>query len=89
MILTGIEIQKQVKEGSITIDPFYEDSVNPNSYNYHLSPNLLVIEKSLDSRKKTEYKEVIIPERGFVLEPHKLYLGLTKEIIGSAKYLTS
>lgn len=89
MILTGPEIQKQVKEGTITIDPFYEDSVNPNSYNYHLFPNLLVIEKSLDSKRKTEYKEVVIPEGGFVLEPHKLYLGLTKEIIGSTKYVTS
>ena len=89
MILTGSEIQKQVEEGSITIDPFYEDSVNPNSYNYHLSPNLLVVEKSLDSRKEMEYKDVTIPEEGFILEPHKLYLGVTKEIIGSTKYVTS
>lgn len=89
MILTGQEIKKKVNEGSITIEPFYEDSVNPNSYNYHLSPELLVIEKSLDSRRETKYKKIVIPEEGFVLEPHKLYLGLTKEIIGSTKYVTS
>ncbi|HOZ44694.1 MAG TPA: deoxycytidine deaminase [Candidatus Dojkabacteria bacterium] len=89
MILTGQEITKKVNEGSITIAPFYEDSVNPNSYNYHLSPELLVIEKSLDSRRETKYKKIVIPEEGFVLEPHKLYLGLTKEIIGSTKYVTS
>ncbi len=89
MILTGQEIQKQVEEGSITIDPFYKDSVNPNSYNYHLSPNLLVVEKDLDATEQTEYKEVTIPEEGFILEPHKLYLGVTKEIIGSSKYVTS
>ena len=89
MILTGSEIQRQVEEGVITIDPFCKDSVNPNSYNYHLSPELLVIEKSLDSRRETKYKKIVIPEEGFVLEPHNLYLGLTKEIIGSTKYVTS
>jgi dCTP deaminase len=89
MILTGQEIKKYVKKGLITIDPFCEDSVNPNSYNYHLSPNLLLVEKGLDSRKKTEYKELTIPEEGLILEPHKLYLGVTKEIIGSKIFVTS
>ena len=46
MILTGHEIKKKVNEGLITIDPFYEDSVNPNSYNLTLNNKLLVyIEK--------------------------------------------
>lgn len=89
MILTGQEIKKKVDEGAITIDPFYMESINPNSYNYHLSSNLIVIEREIDSKQKVEYKEVIIPEEGLILEPSKLYLGSTREIIGSRKYVTS
>ena len=89
MILTGQEIKKKVNEGSITIEPFCIESINPNSYNYHLSSNLIVIEREIDSKQKTEYKKVTIPEDGLILEPSKLYLGSTREIIGSTKYVTS
>ena len=36
VILSGKEIAKQVRDGNITIDPFVETNVNPNSYNYRL-----------------------------------------------------
>jgi dCTP deaminase len=48
-----------------------------------------VLENVVDSRQRTEYKKVTISEDGFVLEPSKLYLGVTKEIIGSKEYVTS
>ena len=33
MILSGKEIEKQVKNGNISIDPFTNEQINPNSYN--------------------------------------------------------
>ena len=42
MILTGPEIVRQCAEGRITIDPFDETRVNPNSYNLRLANTLKI-----------------------------------------------
>lgn len=41
-MLTGYEIEKQIKKGNISIDPFDKVCINPNSYNLKLHPQLLV-----------------------------------------------
>ena len=89
MILTGPEIKKQVEFGNIKIDPFSEENINPNSYNYHLSDRLLVVDSPIDCKFSTDAKEIRIPKEGIVLEPEKLYLGCTQEVIGSNQYVTS
>lgn len=94
MILTGNEIKRQVKMGNITIQPFTEKDVNPNSYNYRLgeeytivSPNIDLIVNSNFETKKEKLKK--IPRDGLLLEPGKAYLANTLEIIGSNKFVTS
>jgi dCTP deaminase len=87
MILTGTKIIEEIESGNIVIDPFHEDQINPNSYNYRLGDTLKVF-YSFDGEKSI-FKEIKIPEDGFVLEPGKMYLGHTKEIIGSSKYAMS
>lgn len=47
MILTGSKIQKKVKQNKITITPFNEDCVNPNSYNVELGDYLKVYEDDI------------------------------------------
>lgn len=47
-MLTGNEIIKRVKEGTITITGFDESKVNPNSYNLTLNPILRVYSRSID-----------------------------------------
>ena len=90
MILTGSEIQKQVKNGSITIEPFDELLLNPNSYNYRLGKTLrIVTDELIDPRKEADYEELQIPEEGYLLLPNKLYLGSTVEKIGSENFVTS
>ena len=89
MILTAKEISKEVKKGNIAIDPFDEKCLKPNSYIYHLSPNLIQVLDVGDKRKKAKTKELLIKERGLILEPNKLYLGTTVEEIGSKKFVTS
>lgn len=42
MILSGSEIKKEVSRGNISITPFVESRINPNSYNLTLSEKLLV-----------------------------------------------
>jgi dCTP deaminase len=82
--LTGNEIIKQVKKKRIIIDPFEEQNINPNSYNYHLDRKLLRIENDIiDLTSKDEYEEIIIPDDGYILKPDECYLGSTCETFGS------
>ncbi|ABU73962.1 dCTP deaminase [Vibrio campbellii] len=81
MILTGSEIRKQRALNTIQISPFCEKQVNPNSYNYRLGPTLKVFDE-----KASEFFIIEIPEEGYILEPHKMYLGHTMEVLGSDIY---
>ncbi len=84
MILSGNEITRQVKKGKITISPFDERCINPNSYNVELGDYLKVYEDEvLDSKKQLKTLTIKIPDEGLVLLPNKIYLGFTKEVIGS------
>jgi dCTP deaminase len=99
MILTGREIERCVRDGSIVIDPFDAHHCNPNSYNFHVGDKLLEYEQpthsaepcvacdwSLDTRKPNPTREITIPPEGFVLQPGVLYLGHTVERIGSTRF---
>lgn len=83
MILTGPAIRTGVKNGTVTLDPFDEANLNPNSYNYHLADSLLVLR-----RGGSPGQEVRLAPGGYVLKPGKVYLGATLERIGSDRYVT-
>jgi len=88
MILSGKEIKKQVKEGSIAIDPFTDEQINPNSYNLRLHHDLLTYDNDiLDMREKNSVSPLVIPSEGLQLEPQKLYLGRTVERTSTDKYV--
>lgn len=90
MILSGLEIKKQVGLKRICISPFIEEHVNPNSYTYRLSPRLLeVYDDPIDPRIEYQHRQIEIPEEGYILEPGRLYLGSTLEEIGSSHYVIS
>ncbi|MFE6946018.1 dCTP deaminase [Streptomyces chartreusis] len=90
MILTGPEIQASVQAGEITIAPFDTGLLNPNSYNYHLSPTLKQITSSpTDPTHPAETAVIEIPDAGYILRPGVVYLGATVEIIGGDQYVTS
>lgn len=80
MILTGSEITKNVKTRQIVIDPFFIEQVNPNSYNYRLGPKLGI--PSIEGNK-VNFNFIHIPETGYLLKPHTMYLGHTYEVLGS------
>ena len=88
MILSGKEILKQVKARNISIDPFDEKFINPNSYNLRLYNELLVYKDDvLDMKKPLNTETLIIPEDGLILQPGKLYLGRTYEKTHTNKYV--
>lgn len=92
MILTGNKIREEVKNKRIVIEPFSEDQINPNSYNYRLGTEYIELDndKLYDIKNiKQEFNMKKIPEDGLILEPKKIYLCNTKEIIGSTEYITS
>jgi dCTP deaminase len=88
MILTNLEIIKQVSKKNINIEPFNKYLINPNSYNYRLDYELLEFDGLIDAKEKCKPKKIILSEDGYVLQPNKLYLASTFEKIGSRKYLT-
>lgn len=87
MILTGNKIYQETLSGSIIIEPFNKEQVNPNSYNYRLGDSLKVFIGSKNNRPI--FKIVKIPENGYVLKPNTLYLANTLERIGSQRYAMS
>lgn len=79
MILSGNEIRRLLGS-KITIDPFREEQLNPNSYNLKLHDELLVYENEvLDMRRENLSRRIRIPEEGLLLERNTLYLGRTSE----------
>jgi dCTP deaminase len=91
MLLTGLEIQKQLEIGTIVIDPFIPAHLSTNSYDVTLANYLIRYDLSqrgyLDVRSENATCQVSIPEDGLVLEPHHLYLGSTVETATSTGYV--
>ena len=87
MILTGPEIEKEMLNGNIVIDPFTSGQLNPNSYNFCLGRSFKVYEDfPLDPKVMNKCKDIVLPDDGYVLSPRKLYLGCTVEVLGSKSY---
>ncbi len=79
MILTGPEIKKRLNS-DISITPFDEKQLNPNSYNLRLSDEIMVYkELPLDMKKDNPIERLRIPEEGLLLQPGVLYLARTIE----------
>lgn len=80
MILTDQSILKAIEQKEIVIEPFDINKLGTNSYDVHLGKYLaLYDDEVLDARKHNTITTFEIPEEGFVLQPGKLYLGVTFE----------
>ncbi|MFI9772479.1 dCTP deaminase domain-containing protein [Streptomyces sp. NPDC052415] len=84
MILTGPEIARERERGRLVLDPFDPAQVQPNSYNLALGPSLAYYTGTvLDTRAANAYTVVPIPDEGIVLQPDRIYLGSSVEVLGS------
>ena len=80
MILSDREILAAIDAGEIVIEPFDRARLGTNSYDVHLGPTLAVYDDAvLDARKHNRITHFEIPAEGIVLQPGRLYLGVTAE----------
>jgi len=88
MILSDKRILEEIVKKSIVIIPFDRRCLGCNSYDVHLGENLAVYRsKNLDARKHNKIKHLKIPDKGFVLRPNELYLGVTEEYTETHKHV--
>ncbi|MFB7618318.1 dCTP deaminase [Kitasatospora sp. NPDC056181] len=88
MILTGHKIREEHAAGRLTIEPFDPAQLNPNLYNITLGPAIgYYTDAVLDTRRPNAFKTVEIGPEGFLLEPDRIYLGHSVEVIGSNHYV--
>lgn len=80
MILSDHRILEEIEKETIKIQPYNREFLGSNSYDVHLGKHLATYKnKELDAKKHNETDHFEIPEEGFVLQPHQLYLGVTEE----------
>jgi dCTP deaminase len=84
VILTGPEIVRERARNRLVLDPFDPRQVQPNSYDLALGSALVYYTGTvLDTRRENAFVSVPIPDDGFVLEPDRIYLGSSVEVLGS------
>jgi dCTP deaminase len=88
MILTGPEIERQVEAGRIHIDPFDPSRLSPNSYDFLLGDEICWYEDELlDCRLENKVVYRTLDAGGMTLEPGRIYLANTEEVMGSEHYV--
>ena len=93
MILTGGAIRRAYMLGDLSISPWNDSQLNPNSYNLRLGKTIMVYNLEyckggvLDMAKEAGTIIFTIPPEGLVLRPGVLYLGHTEESIHSDMYV--
>lgn len=80
MILSDSRILKEMERGTILVDPFKRENVGCNSVDVHLGGTLACyFDETLDAKKHNKVNHFPIPDEGIVLQPDRLYLGVTVE----------
>ena len=88
MILTGKEIERRVSNEEIVISPFLPENLNPNSYNFRLGRTMKVYRNEvIDPAKENPVDTIRLDDEGIILQPRKLYLAETIEIMGSENFV--
>ncbi|MEV0625339.1 dCTP deaminase domain-containing protein [Nonomuraea wenchangensis] len=86
MILTRQAIVSAVGSGDIVIEPFQQERVSPNAYDWRLGEQLWMCDGELDAAVPAEFAQLTIPPEGLLLHPGRLYLGVTFERTHSEKF---
>jgi dCTP deaminase len=88
MILTDKTIIDEIAAGNIVIEPLIEANIGTNSVDLTLSNTLLMYtDHVLDTRKKPQTAEIIIPDEGMILQPGILYLASTVEYTETLRHV--
>lgn len=88
MILTGPEIAAARARGEIVIEPFDEDQLGPNSYDFRLGERARWYTAAiLDARGQNPTESAPISENGMLVTPDRLILCNTHETMGSDHFV--
>ena len=80
MILSDLQILAAIEAGEIVIEPYDRSCLGTNSYDVHLGKTLAIYKDAiLDARQHNQVEYLEIPFEGLVLQPGRLYLGVTAE----------
>jgi dCTP deaminase len=86
LILTAKAIEMHRSAGEIVIEPFDRSHLGTVSYEFHAGSEIAPVEGPLDSRTKQNLVYQTLPADGFLLEPDRLYLLSTLELMGSSTF---
>lgn len=84
IILSDRDLKRLIHDGVLGIEPFDESQVGPSSIDLHLGATLVKYTASVIELGKSSphFNEIPIDsEVGYILKPHELVLGCTKERI--------
>ena len=82
MILNHEDIKRLYEAGSIFIDPYYEERVGPNSYDFRLGNYFYMLK--YDDTEPVYVGPVYIPDDEYLFLPSgQTILAITREIIGA------
>jgi dCTP deaminase len=94
MFLSDLDIERAIKDGEITLNPFDSARLQPASYDIRLGNQFVVNDESsthlIDPARKiyAQTREIIVGDgKEFVLHPGISVLGTSKEFFGSDHYL--
>lgn len=76
-----------IRDGRITIDPFDDALVGPNSVDFRLGDRKVYRDRVLDAAIDNPTEDLPVPPEGIPLDPARVYLFNTLERIGSATYV--
>lgn len=80
MILSDSRILEEIANGTIKIVPYVRECLGSNSYDVHLGKWLAnYTDVELDAKRHNTIDYFEIPDEGFLLLPHRFYLGVTEE----------
>jgi deoxycytidine triphosphate deaminase len=81
MILSKQSLLTAIHDGDISISPFASENLKEASYTFTLAATIKRIKPVavLDLRDVTAYDEIIMDEKGYVLEPGGFAVGYTTE----------
>lgn len=99
-VLSGREIELQVRQGEIVIDPFTSNQINPASYDLTLGNEVRIYSevasldlldklnlRYLDSKRDNPTESYSIGPEGWLLRPGIGYLMHTSERVGTKKFV--
>lgn len=95
MVLSDIDIKREIEKGDLVISPYSDDSIQPSSYDLHLDSKFIVFDNHdtdiIDVKlKPNNTRTVDVKDKGyFIVHPNNFVLGVTVENIKIPKYLVS